>query len=354
MRINDKWPWEGSIKLGITTVYFGGGGGSKVEAFDPFAGTGIRELYKQLSQWLGPQIGQPGPVYPGQRVPEVSSLQHQAFGAAAGLGPTAESLIGQGIPPESQQYLQQAGGTLQDMLAKFDPKAATEMWRQSFVNPSMRLWEEQIMPTLAEQGAGAKAGSGLNRALARGGAGFAENLSGSLGRLLYAGQQAQEQRRQAGIGQAMQLAGAPLSLQTQRGQVAGMGTDLMSQLMNIGTAQRGIGGEDIMAQWGKWQEGQPYSNPYLNLLPMALQQPGVMPVVEQQAPSWSQPLLGGLGSYMGQTGLGGLLGGGGLGGLFGGLFGGGATAGPLGGIGTFAGLGGGAGDLFTALSLAML
>ncbi|GAG21160.1 unnamed protein product, partial [marine sediment metagenome] len=129
----------------------------------------------------------------------------------------------------------------------------------------------------------------------------------------------------------------------QAGQVGGMGTDMLSQMLNIGGQQRGIAGEQMGEEAGKWQFQQPWANPYINVI-NALQ--GGAPLtdysVTQQGPGLGAmmlPALGGmLGAQGGASALGGLgagmLGTTGVGGMTSGLGAGSGLLGILGALGS--------------------
>ena len=58
--------------------------------------------------------------------------------------------------------------------------------------------------------------------------------------------------------------------------MAGMGTDLLSQMLNMGSMQRGIEGQQLQEPYEKWQFSQPWANKYLqNFLGTTLSQPGM-------------------------------------------------------------------------------
>jgi len=254
------------------------------------------------------QLGQGITPYAGQTVPGISPLQQQGFGAAGGLSPMAAGAMGYFQGALGQQAAgggpaqQMATWALPDMLAPFDPAGATEFWQQAHVAPAMETWRQDIMPSITESFAarGAADSGAMNRALARGGANLATGLSGQLANLLYSGQQAQMGRQQMGINQAMNLAMLPGNIVGQAGQIGGMGTDMVSQLLNIGGQQRGIAGEQLQEPYTKWQQAQPYNSPWLGLLRTALQSaPPMTPVVQQGSPGLGSQLLPALGAFAG-------------------------------------------------------
>lgn len=256
------------------------------------------------------QIGQGVTPYPGQMVPGASPIQEMGFGMAGGLGPMVtgpqqyfQQMLGQVEPGMAGRGMGMAEGGLQDMLAPFDPAAATEFWETAHKRPAMEMWREDIMPAIMEKGvrtAGTSDSGPMQKELARSGEDLATGLSGQLANLLYSGQQAQMGRQQTGVNQAMQLAGMPSNIMQGAGQVGGMGTDILSQMLNMGGMQRGIEGEQLQEPYAKWQFSQPYNNPYLSqFLGTALSQPPMETIGQQQGPGMGALSMLPLGSFLG-------------------------------------------------------
>jgi len=327
------------------TCCYKGGGGTEVKYVDPYEGTGVRDLFKQLTDWIGPQIGQGITPYAGQTVPGVSPLQQAGFGAAGGLTPIATGgmeyfgdILGQADPGAPGRFMGTAEQTLQNVLQPFDPKMLMESLEPAR-QFGMDIYKQDVMPAIAEKYfSGGEGGAGY-RELARGGQRLSAGLGAELASYIYGGSEAQKGRQQAGVGQAMQLAGLPGSVLQQAGQVGGMGTDMLSQMMNIGGQQRGITGEQLGGEYAKWQQAQPWANPYLQqFLGTALGQPPMTPYLEQGAQGLGSQMMPALGAFVGAGGINPLMGGVGnvLGGLGGWFAGGGGT--PWAGMNTVPGL----------------
>lgn len=377
--------------------FFGGGGsgGSDVEHFDPYKGTGVRDLYKALGDWVKPQIGESYPTYSGKRIAGISPLQSQAIGLTeenlpglaggtmqigqdmlSGIRPgtsgrsvsLAEDTLNQLMQPNNQgsgiqDYTSgfgtaknllpttgdKAQQTLQDLMQPYDREKDTQYWQNAMVQPAMRQFKEQTMPAIAERYGTGGTGSGFNRAMSKAGSNLSSDLSSQLANLLYSGRQANTQRRtnlgsqlanlqhqggqadinrlanlgsqisgrlysgrqadlarqQQGVNQAMNLSQMPGQLASQGATVGAQGSDLLNQLMNMGTFERGLEKEQIGADWQEWMASQPYNNPILqNYLQTALQQPAMGTNVVDQPPGLGQQLMGGLGSFLGAGGLG--------------------------------------------------
>ncbi len=333
----------GSLGLASTGGGGGGGGGGGFDATQlPNLNTGQNQFLNNLLGLLNTQFqdGQLQGLTPfqGTRPGEVpfGPLQQQGFGLAGGLGSIAGQgldLFGQALgqfdPTQGQGFLGQAGGALQRGL-DFDPTenilSALEPGRQLALN----TFNQDIVPNLLERfGATSGASGPLNRALSEAGA----NLSLGLGAQAapFLGQAALNQPgiQFQGAGLAGNLAQVPGALAGQASQLGAQGTDLLTQLLNIGGLQQqqaqGVAG----AEQARFQEAQPQANPFLSRFgPLALGTQAFTTVLEPGGPSRSQSFLPGLGSFVGgQTG--GFLGGGEGGGLLGGLSPTGGTGGDI-------------------------
>lgn len=255
-------------------VRYKGGGGTSVEKVDPYAGTGYREMYKKFTDWLSPNIGAVTP-YPGQMVPGPSGLQQAGFDVAHGLTPIASGgqqyfgdMLSQADPSAPGRAMGMAETGLQGVMQPFDPSTVME-GLQPGKELALDTYFRDIIPALKERyvaGAGTADTGALNRAMAREGSNLSLGLGAQAYPYLFQGQQNQLGRQQQGVGQAMNLAQLPGSVLGQAGQVGGMGTDLLSQALNIGGVQRGITGEQMGETAGKWQMQQPYNNPYQDVL----------------------------------------------------------------------------------------
>lgn len=295
---------------------FIGGGGTDVETLDPYAGTGYRELYKKFTDWLQPSVGAVTP-YPGQMVPGPSGLQQMGFDVAQGLTPIASGgqeffggMLGQADIGAPGRAMGMAETGLQGIMQPFDPSMVME-GLQPGKELALDTFFRDIVPGLKESyvsKAGTADTGALDRAMAREGGRLSLGLGAQAFPYLYGGQQAQLGRQQQGVGQAMNLAQLPGSVLGQAGQIGGMGTDMLSQMLNIGGMQRGITGEQMGEAAGKWQMQQPWASPWTNVL-STLQ--GAAPQMDYlsmgQGPGAAQ-FLPGLGSMVGGA-EGGFLGG---------------------------------------------
>ena len=316
-------------------VRYFGGGGTSVKQVDPFAGTGVRELFSGFTDWLRPKVGGVTP-YPGQIVPGPSGLQQAGFDVAQGLTPIASGgqeyfgdILGRTDVTAPGRAMGMAEKGLSDVLAPFDPSTVTEGLKPGR-ELALDTFFREFMPRLKESmvsGAGTADTGALDRLAVQGGRDLSLGLGAQAYPYLFQGQQNQLGRQQTGVNQAMNLAGLPGSVLGQAGQIGGMGTDMLSQALNIGGIQRAITGEQMGEPYQKWQFQQPWANPYANMIAaLSGSAPQMDYIAEQEAPGFGAqmlPVLGmGLGGYFAGGGsLGGI--GQGLSNLGSRLFGGG-------------------------------
>ncbi len=310
----------------------GGGGGSDFSATQvPTLTQGQGGLLELLTGFLSGQFqgGQLQGITPfqGTRPGEVpfGPLQQQGFGLAGGLAPIAGQgldLFGQALgqfdPTQGQQFLGRAGQALETGLGGFDPKRiieALEPGRQL----ALRTFERDIIPGLSERfGATSGASGSFNRAITEAGAGLSLGLSAQaapfLGQAALQAPGLQFQGAQLGG----QLAGVPGQLAQQATRLGAQGTDLITQLLNIGKIQQGLPIGQAAAEQARFQEAQPQANPFLSQFgPLALDTQAFTTVLQPAGPSRSESFLPGLGSFIGGQ-EGGFLGGGPGGGVLGG------------------------------------
>jgi len=140
----------------------------------------------------------------------------------------------------------QAGSDyLNKLLSRdYDPTAGREYWEESFKKPMMQQWKQEIMPSIAEKyaGSGAISSSGFNRTMGTAATNMETQLGSQLSDILYQGSEAHKGRQIQGAGLSQQLA------------------NLLSE---TGGEQRNIGLQ-------QWEAQQPWGNPWLNYLNLAL------------------------------------------------------------------------------------
>lgn len=247
-------------------------------------------------------------AYPDQMTPGPSGLQQAGFDVAQGLTPIAAGgqqyfgdMLAGADPSAPGRAMGMAETGLQNMMQPFDPSTVTEgmqparqLAMDTFGDISKALRERSVA------GAGTADTGGLDRALAREGGRLSLGLGAQAYPYMFQGQQNQLGRQQQAIGQAQNQAQLPGQV---LGQAEGMGMNTLSQALNIGSQQRGITGEQMGEEAGKWQFEQPWANPYINAL-NTLQ--GGAPLqsygVEQQGPGMLSQMAPALMGLMGKQG----------------------------------------------------
>ncbi len=234
------------------------------------------ELLDELTNLLKGQLGQGVEPYPGQLVPGASEIQQQLFDLLSPIG----GAIG-GLTTQGADYISQL------LQRQFNPEEATQYWQQAFVNPAMHEWEQNIVPQVMEYYAGQNAvdSGAAMRALAKSGTDLQTQLNAELANLLW---------------------GEKQSLQSRQDLASQMGLNLLPATIGMGEEQRGITQQLMQEPYQKWQMSQPWANPWLQYLPVAL---GTTPYqVNTYTTGGGGGLLGGLMPIAGQMGMGALAG----------------------------------------------
>ena len=241
------------------------GGGSSTQNVSLLTRDQKKNL-KALNSYLQTQIGSSGPVFDGQRVAETSPLQQQAFDAFGQLGGQLNNLL-----PQALQGFTAANQSLQQQLQPFDPTNTTNFFNTSIKDPSVRAFQQDIVPGISERFAGKNAlrSGAFGRTLARAGSDLSSNLGAQLGNLLFQGEQAHLNRQNQAAGQLASQSLLP--------------AQLANPLMQLGGLQRGITQQGLSANQSRFLEGLPSNNPALALLGPALNTQAFQPVVTQQS-----------------------------------------------------------------------
>jgi len=232
-----------------------------------------KKLLKQLTGWVGGEIGKGGPVYEGQRQADISPLQQQAISAYGGQGGLFEQGLGN-INQANDFYSQQ-------LNAQYDPQQVTNEFNVDTMAPAVRNFQQNIVPGISERFAGSNAlkSGAFGRNLAEAGGNLSANLAAQLGRRQSRERAGFRDRRSAG---AMGLSRGALLPQ-----------QLLNPLMGLGGLQQSQQQGQLNAAQSRFNEGLATSNPILGLLGPALNTQAFQPVVTQQQ---------GMGSMLGQAG----------------------------------------------------
>ena len=281
---------------------------SDVDPVDPYAGTGYRELFKSLTDYLQPSVGGVTP-YPGTQVPGASPLQQQGFNVAGGLTPIASggqqyfgNALNQADPGAANRYMGMAEQGLQAGMQPFDPSMVTEGLKPGR-DLAMDNFFREFMPRLKENMVGragtADAGA-LQKLAVQGGEDMSMGLAAQSFPYLFQGQQNQANRNIQAGGQFQNLGMMPGNIVSQAGQIGGMGADMGSQLINAGGVQRGITGQQAGEQYGNWAMQQPYNSPWVNVVSqLGGKAPQMDYINQQQGPGFASQMMPALGSFAG-------------------------------------------------------
>ena len=291
---------------------FGGGGGFEATQISNLR-PGQENLLDLLTSFLSGQFqgGQLQGITPfqGQRPGEVpfGPLQQQGFGLAGGLAPgigAGIDLFGQTLGQFDPTRAQGLLGTSEQALGRglgFDP---TQDILRAF-EPSRRLatrgFEEETVPFLSERfGATSGPSGAFNKALSEAGANLQLGLSAQTAPFIGQAALQQPGLQFQGAGLGGNLAQLPGILAQQGTRLGAQGTDLLTQLLNIGGLQQQLPRGQAAAEQARFQEAQPQANPFLSQFgPLALGTQAFTNVVQPQGQGLGAALLPALGTFFG-------------------------------------------------------
>lgn len=258
----------------------GKGGGSSTEQVSTLT-RGQRGALNSLGSFVTPQIGQAADVFGGQRVAGASPLQQGAFDIFGGLAPGIGGALGGGLGG-----LQQSRESLQGFLGDFDPAASQQAFQSGVVDPSLRNFQQNVIPGITERFSNVAGSSGvLAKALADAGGDLQSNL-GAQGALFN--QNARNTFNQNRLNASGQLAGQSTQ-----------GLNFLNSLSGLGGQQRDIAQQGLGADFARFQEGQAVNNPILGLLPQLLGTQAFENVVTPQGPGLGGTLGTLAGAFLG-------------------------------------------------------
>lgn len=196
-----------------------------------------QQVMSALLPILQREIGMGVAPYPGQMVAEASPLQQMLFQQGPNLAQMAPAM-------------QQHGLSMMD-TGPWDQSQARELWQTSVRDPMLEVWQEDVVPQIQEKYAAQNALSSgaANRALAESGEDLTTSIGSQLAQMLY--QDRQAHRDYSLRSQATGLDTLTNALQQVQG------------LAGIGERQRAIKQDLLQEPLSKWQQMQPYNNPWL-------------------------------------------------------------------------------------------
>src|SRR5208337_473786 len=134
---------------------------------------------------------------------------------------------GGNTPQMNQGMYNQGQSTLSQIMQPYDPASANQYWTNTFVDPALKDWNQNIAPQISEQyiAANAQNSSALPTALTKSAQDMNTNLNSELGNILYQGQQANTQNQIAAATKGLDYAELPATLQQQGTQNLLQGTN---------------------------------------------------------------------------------------------------------------------------------
>ena len=244
----------------------------------PLLNEGQQGNLNALTGVLQRNIGQGVDSYGGTYTPGATGTQGQTFDLVQQL------LSGGGTTGQGQDFLS-------GLMKPYDQTAANEFFTKGVQDPTMKSWEEDVLPQIQEHFIGQNAGrsGAANRAISGSAADLMQGLSGERARTLYGDKQQYTQNAMGAIGQNAQI------------------QQLLTSLgLSAGGAERGIQGEQLMEGYNDWQTEQDYNNPWLQHMGLAMGTKAFEPIINQ--PFQTEGALGDMMSMAGglATGISGL------------------------------------------------
>lgn len=207
-------------------------------------------------------------AYPGTMTAPASPIQQQLYQKASDL------MGGNKIGNKAlQTFLNTYSGGYQPQA--FDPSSILNLFQTSVYNPAMKSFQEEVLPEIAERfaGRGSFDSGGTLYTMTKSANDLMSNLMGQKASMLSAAKNAwdnQELQKFLGINSMLPTVASTLSSTSLAG---------IPYAMSLGQTQQAQNQAALTEQYQKWLSSQPYQNPYLNLLSIALGTPALTPVV---------------------------------------------------------------------------
>lgn len=255
------------------------GGSNNVDIFNRNQEFLINDLTKKVRQ----NIGVGAPVYQGEITPGATSYQNQTFDRAG-------SLFGNMIDSSGAVSRLISG----DPAFTVDPADREAYYQSAVVNPSMRQFQNDILPLVdSRYGDTWGTAGGHREAVLRAGTDLTTNMGGILGDLVYKDVLAGRDSAERGLDRIATGIGAGAT-------AAAANTNILNSILGIGDFERRISAQQNSEDYNKWLSGQDYANPWLGFIGPALTQTHA----QQQVPGLLGPIMGLVGA-----GIGGIAGG---------------------------------------------
>lgn len=226
--------------------------------------------------------------YQGDLTAGASDIQKQLFGMVPGLlggNDAANDAMSGFLSKYSGGYDTQG----------FDPTSTLNLFQSSVYDPSMKSFQEEVLPQIAEKfaGRGSFDSGGTLYEMTKAGGDLVSNLAGTKATMLDSAKNNwdnQELSKFLNINSLIPTMSTALNASNLSG---------LNEAINLGGTQQGLNQAELTELFNKWQTEQPYNNPYLNLMNLALGTKAIEPVASQGSTGLLGALAPALGSYAG-------------------------------------------------------
>ena len=257
------------------------------------------ELLRKLTEIVSGQIGKGVEAYPKSITAGSSPLQQQSWDAIS-------KLISGGTQPDAskqaiEKILAGTGEIPKYDVGEFDPAAIHQWYKDALYKPAMEAWEKDVVPTVQEKFIAQNAGSSgaANRAISGSAADVMRDLNSQLATALMGEKSAFDTRKYSTetdyINKLFESGQGDLSRMVN---VPGIENQSMEQFFKAlglgevaGATQQGIDQNKLVEDYTKWQQSQPYSNPWLKFLGSTMGTSASEPVVTggEAKEGWLKP-----------------------------------------------------------------
>lgn len=262
------------------------------------------ELLQKLTGILSGQVGAGAEPYSGTLTAGASPLQKQSWDAISDLisGGTQQDSSKQAIEKLLSGTTNVPGAV--DVkgydVGEFDPAAIQDWYQNALVKPAMDTWEKNVAPAVQEKFISQNAGSSgaANRAISGSAADLMTQLNAQLADKLQTEKGAFDTRK---FGAGMDTANKEFASETDFvNRLFGAGQNDLGRLTTVpglenqsmdaffkalglgtdaGATQQGVDQNALIEEYTKWQQSQPYNNPWLKLLESSMGTSASEPVV---------------------------------------------------------------------------
>ena len=283
------------------------------------------ELLNKLIGTISGEIGTGVTPYPGKTVSGLTPLQQNVIDLVmnrvsemgGGTSPfkAGTTLLAPYLEKADQPY--QAGmGALESILGEYSPESAIKAF-EPIKAETLATWEKDVLPKVLEPfiAANAMDSGAARRGVAQSGEDITKSLETTLANMIYSGEQAHLDRKAGALPQALSYMTTSLGIPSTAmnlGTAETTGALNLDQIlanlgMSVGGTERDVLNQLLGEDYSKWAMSQPYANPWLNYLNLALGSKSFDPIIQgpqdsllsQLLPAAGQAIGLGVGAYYG-------------------------------------------------------